>query len=268
MSTTIYIGFDPATEYIGCCPIWASGEPLPLKPDAPSPWVTFSAHDRDAIARLQDCRPHQSTYRRTIVSDRLMILKNAIWHHLTVQLPLYMGPQRWSVAAFVIENPAQGGVGYHARGGSRFDTVFVLGRAFQMVTDTCREYADWIGASIPILDVEARQSSQAVGCHVRSSKLDRNYASAVLANGQFVYTDEKHPEHGRVQGGALHGANPDTLDAFAAALAGRSAMIDRSLISHAQNQERNHGSLSTGGRRRSSTRSKTTARDHDGNPAA
>jgi hypothetical protein len=221
----IHIGFDPGTEYVGICPIDSDGNPLPknlLEGDVA--WRAFHANNQPAKAEL--ARKGRTGLVQASVDDRLEILEECIRHYLYNQLPFYFARLNitdWDILSFTIENPASGGVQYYDEGKSRHDAGFALGRAYQMIASQLRHYIHAQGRTTAVYQAKAGQSSMAVNLGPNASKKLRNERCATITGGRFIAQTNYSKSY--VSGGSIEGANPDTLDAFAAALVGRDLFI-------------------------------------------
>ncbi len=123
-----------------------------------------------------------------------------------------------TIRFFGMENPAMGNIKRRDKNGklvqNRHDTAFTLGRAFEMTWRACESYSLAIQRPISVYEVRPADSSLAVSVRASASKVDRNIATCRLSGGYF------NAEQSVCVGGSLDQAEPDGLDANAAAIAG------------------------------------------------
>lgn len=189
MPIEVGVGFDPASFKLGVSAIRAT-DAQPIRG-----WTSTLAVSG------------------TVVPTRLTKLSVKIIDFLT-----QLESNGYTILFFAMENPAMGNIVKRGKDGkivrNRHDTAFTLGRAFEMTWRACESYSARTQRSISIYEVRPADSSLAVGVRATSSKVDRNISTCRLAGGQFDLTGSVCVD------GFLDQAEPDGLDANAAAIAG------------------------------------------------
>lgn len=219
----IHIGIDPATELLGLCVVDQDGVALPRlnwNGEELYGYRTFRASGKTPYIRVDK-------------------LKLAIEHFLYVDLARYFdvlkaqkGAQSWSVGSITVEQPAM-----RSHEKTRHDAQLTLGMPMYMVWTVAREYIEKSPETF-FYESKPRESSVGVGAGLYATKNQRNKCSARMAGGEFVDGTSAKGADGHVVGGNLHGANPDALDAFAAAQQGRRQYIEARLLELAKAQEK------------------------------
>lgn len=219
----VHVGIDPATELLGLCVVDQDGSALPpltCDGEVLYGYRTFKASGKTPYLRVDK-------------------LKTAIEQFMFVDLAHYFdvmqaqqGDLAWSVATITLEQPAM-----RSHQKTRHDAQLVLGMPMYMVWQIARDYIS-LNPSTLFYESEPRQSSVAVGAGLYATKTQRNTCSARMAGGQFLEGTSAKGADGHVVGGNLHGANPDALDAFAAAQQGRKQYIEDRLLALAKAQEK------------------------------
>lgn len=157
---------------------------------------------------------------------RLLSLEPIVYSWLAQGISTILGTTQWTASFITIEYPALSYTNKGAGKQNRHDSQFVLGMSYWMAYTTCARYVrnfqelnPTLSVGTTLFHVTPAQASEALGLQRGAPKEQRNIAAARQAGGYFAYDPQK-PDRGSARGGALDGANPDALDAFAIAIAG------------------------------------------------
>lgn len=247
MHVLLHAGLDPASKLFGFC--WLDGDGKPLLP---------LEADQDTLRSFVTLRGTKDG--KEFRNIRLDQIEDALWDYLRTFPKRYFDALSrvsekevtWEIASFSIEEPSDN---YHKAngqsGGDRHDTGYVNGMSARMAYTVCRGYArEQVrngGRAIPIFNVSPSNSSANLGVGSRAAKWQRCSQVATLGGGQYVWRDMdvadakarmKYSGEGWCEGGALHGANADALDAGSAAWSGRHNYITAWLVQMAKEADK------------------------------